>query len=53
MLNTPVPLQEMAEADDIIRVHVSFFMTDLSLKLKRDLAPSVMIYPSILKNLNT
>jgi hypothetical protein len=35
MLSPPVPLWEVAGADDIIRVHVPFFMTDLSQIKKR------------------
>jgi hypothetical protein len=53
MLRPPIPLQEVAGADDIITVHVPFFMTNFSLKLKRYLAPSLMNQSTILKNLNT
>jgi hypothetical protein len=35
MLSPPVPLQEVAGADGIIRVHVPFSMTDLSKVEKR------------------
>jgi hypothetical protein len=49
MLSPPVPLREVAGANDIIRIHVPFSMTDHSLKLKRDLAPSLITQPPILK----